>query len=265
MRHAALALLAVVSLPLAAQQNPDFRGATITLVRAAGDLYQQIVSLGSRNERVWVGYTIPGSHTRHVRVCCSLEDDDIRMSNYDDGDFSEDVVVLYRVRNGEITTLRAFSSCTINASGVQIDWLQGVDSRASVAMLAAMAKSNSLAGHKAIFALALHEDATDALIDLAHHGERSKVRSDALFWLAQTAAAKAAGVLRDAVDNDPDEDVRAKAVFGIAQLPNDQSIPLLNELMLTHRSARVRKKAAFWLGQKNDPRALEAIESFLRH
>ena len=72
-------------------------------------------------------------------------------------------------------------------------------------------------------------------------------------------------MLRDAVDNDPDEGVRAKAVFGIAQLPNDQSIPLLAELMRTHRSANVRKKAAFWLGQKNDPRALEAITSFLQH
>jgi hypothetical protein len=34
--------------------------------------------------------------------------------------------------------------------------------------------------------------------------------------------------------------------------------------MRTHRSKNVRKKAAFWLGQKNDPRALQEIESFLR-
>jgi len=27
----------------------------------------------------------------------------------------------------------------------------------------------------------------------------------------------------------------------------------------------VRKKAAFWLGQKNDPRALQAIEDILRN
>ena len=71
-------------------------------------------------------------------------------------------------------------------------------------------------------------------------------------------------MLRDAVDNDPDDEVRARAVFGIAQLPNDQSIPMLTQLMRTHRSRQVRKKAAFWLGQKNDPRAVEAITDYLR-
>ena len=38
----------------------------------------------------------------------------------------------------------------------------------------------------------------------------------------------------------------------------------LVELARTHHSAAVRKKAVFWLGQKNDPRALAAIEDILR-
>jgi len=264
MRHVRLALVLLASLPLAAQHVPDFRGAVVTTVRAAGDLRQQIVSLDSANERVWVGYTIPASRARPVRVCCSLDDENTQITTRHD-DFSEDVDVLYRVNRGEITTIRALSSCSIEAGGAHIYWLDGVDPRASINLLASLAKSDSLLSNKAIFALSLHDGSTDALIDLARHGERAKIRSKALFWLAQTAADKTAGVLRDAVDNDPDEGVRAKAVFGIAQLPNDQSIPLLAELMRTHRSANVRKKAAFWLGQKNDPRALEAIMSFLQH
>lgn len=263
MRHAGIALLVLASLSLAAQQTPDFRGATITPVHAAGDLRKQIESLDSANERVWVGYTIPASHARHVRVCCSLDDDDVNITTLDDDEPAQEVAILYHLRNGAISTVRAFSSCAVSARGAHIYWLDGVRPRDSVNLLAAMAKSDTSAGHKALFALSLHEDATDALIDLAHHGDR-RLRGTALFWLAQTAADKAAGVLRDAVDNDPDEEVRSKAVFGIAQLPNDQSIPLLAELMRTHRNRAVRKKAAFWLGQKNDPRALEAIEAFLR-
>ena len=90
------------------------------------------------------------------------------------------------------------------------------------------------------------------------------MRSKALFWLAQQAGEKVSSTLRDAVDNDPEEDVRAHAVFAISQLPDDQGIPILVELANTHRSTAVRKKAIFWLGQKHDPRALAAIEDILK-
>jgi HEAT repeat protein len=40
---------------------------------------------------------------------------------------------------------------------------------------------------------------------------------------------------------------------------------MLIKLMKTHRDGRVRKKAAFWLGQKQDPRALAAIEDVLKN
>jgi hypothetical protein len=256
------ALLLAFAFPLLAQ-TPNFRGATITTVRAAGDLKRQIESSGASTERAWVGYTIPLARGRRVEVCCSLDDDNINIRTSEDA-LSDDAAILYRVADGRILSIRVFSSCAISAHGASITWIEGVDSRASVEMLFAMAKSNGPLSHKAVFALGLHEGGTDDLIDLARHSETSKLRSDALFWLAQSAGEKAAATLREAVDNDPDDEVRAKAVFGISQLPNDQSIPMLAELMRTHRSAAVRKKAAFWLGQKNDPRAVEAITSYLR-
>ena len=48
-----------------------------------------------------MGYTIPASRARHVHVCCSLDDDDMRMTNVNDGP-GEDVNIVYSVRNGEI-------------------------------------------------------------------------------------------------------------------------------------------------------------------
>jgi hypothetical protein len=274
MRHARLApalLVAIVTVSLAAQEPPKFRGATVTTIRAAGDLRRQIVSLDSSGERAWAGYSIPIARTRRVEICCSyrcgscsLDRDDVNITNVGDDDFAGSVAILYRVENGAITKIRPLGSCGVDASGARIYWIEGVDPRASIDMLSSLAKGNASITNRAILALSLHDGATDALIDLAHFSERSKVRSDALFWLAQTAGEKAAATLRNAVDNDPDEEVRGRAVFGIAQLPNDQSIPLLSELMRTHRSKNVRKKAAFWLGQKNDPRALQEIESFLR-
>ena len=78
-------------------------------------------------------------------------------------------------------------------------------------------------------------------------------------------ARRAASVLRNAVDNDPETDVKEKAVFGISQLPDERSVPILIDLMKTHANPSVRKKAAFWLGQKKDPRALAAFEDILGH
>jgi len=272
MRHARLALaLVVIALPLAAQQPPSFRGATVTTIRASGDLRRQITSLGNPNETVWAGYNVPVIGAHHVEICCSshcgtcaLEGENTNITYVEGDELATSVALLYRIRDHEITKIRPFSSCAVEASGARIYWIEGVEQTASVNMLASMAKGEDSAGKRAVFALSLHAGGTDALIDLAHHAERSKVRSEALFWLAQSAAEKAGRALRDAVDNDPDDEVRGKAVFAISQLPADQSIPLLADLMRNHRSKTVRKKAAFWLGQTNDPRALDAIEGYLR-
>jgi len=273
MKQLALALAAAAALPLLAQQPPNLRGATISAVRASGDLQRQIVSFDNPAERVWVGYSVKMDRPRQIEICCgswncgacSLDGDSTTINvNTSSESLSDTVALLYRVKNGAIATIRAFSNCSVNADGARIYWLEGVDPRASVSMLDSIARSEAGVSKKALFALSLHGGATDALIDIAHHASRSKTRSEALFWLAQTAADKAANAIRDAIENDPDEDVRGKAVFAVAQLPDDQSIPMLTELMRTHHSRNVRKKAAFWLGQKNDPRALAAIEEFLR-
>src|ERR1051326_2390940 len=253
------ALILALTLTLDAQHN--FRGAIVEAVHASGDLRHQIESAGTE----WAGYTIPLGSDRHIEICCSLGDGNDNFNvNIGTDALSDEASILYHIRDGRISSIRVFSTCAIHAHGAHITWIEGVDPRASVNMLYAMAKENTSISHRAVFAIGLHEGGADPLIDLARHSEYSKVRSEALFWLAQFAVEKAGGPLRDAVDNDPDEEVRAKAVFGISQLPDDQSIPMLADLMRTNRSRAVRLNAAFWLGQKNDARAVEAITDYLR-
>ena len=210
----------------------------------------------------WVGYSVPIVDGNHF--VCSW-DDSITISRDDDYNRQSSALhVLYEVEKGRIVTVRLSSpECRYQRT---VQWITTpVDPRESVRFLLDLVNGNEV-GKKAMGALALHRDTKDEeLIALARRHPESKIRSNALFWISQRAGDKAAGVLRDAVDNDPEEDVRAKAVFGISQLPNDKSIPLLIELMKTHRNARVRKKAAFWLGQKDDPRALAALEDLLTH
>jgi hypothetical protein len=271
-----LALTAVVALPILAQ--PAFRGGDVHTVPASGDLAAQIAAIGRSDGESWVGYSIPLASGRHISICCgsydgncgncSLDDESSNITTHEvDRKATMSAAILYRLRAGTVDTVRVFGAdCTIGAEGSRIHWIQGVDVRASAAYLAMLARSeSSRAGKKSTFALWLHPDGTDMLIDLARHGGTSKIRSSSLFWLSQSAGEKAAAALRDAVENDPDDDVKGKAVFGISQLPDDRSIPMLLDLMRTNRNRNVRKKAAFWLGQKHDPRALDAIERFLRN
>jgi len=221
------------------------------------DLRQQIES-----KTGWVGYSVPiaGTHT-----ICSWDDWSQTISSGPCLRPSSALYVLYEVRTGHIESLRLSSpECApINKS---IQWLEGVNPRESARFLRAFIDGDdrSLA-KKAVNALALHQGTADDLIDIARHNSSPKIRSMALFWVSKAAGDRAASVLKDAIDNDPEEDVKTKAVFGISQLPNDQSIPLLIDLIKSNRNRAVRKKAAFWLGQKDDPRALAALEDILKH
>lgn len=113
--------------------------------------------------------------------------------------------------------------------------------------------------------IAMHDHArvVPELIRLARHHASAKVRREAIFWLGQRAGEKAAGELRRAVDEDPDDEVRERAVFAISQLPRDRAVPLLVDLVKTHKRPVVRERAMFWLAQTGDPRALELIEEIL--
>jgi hypothetical protein len=114
------------------------------------------------------------------------------------------------------------------------------------------------------FVLTLTGDAgLDRLIEMARHDESSRVRGQALFWVAQKAGERAVGTLGGAVDDDPDVEVRKRAVFAISQLPRDEGVPKLIALAGTHRDREVRQQAMFWLGQTGDPRALMFFEQVL--
>ena len=101
------------------------------------------------------------------------------------------------------------------------------------------------------------------MITLAKDDRSSHVRSQALFWLAQTAGAKVADMISQAVLNDPDTEVKKRAVFALSQLPKDEGVPRLIEVARTNKNVEVRKQAMFWLGQSKDARALAFFEEVL--
>jgi hypothetical protein len=103
------------------------------------------------------------------------------------------------------------------------------------------------------------------VIEAARNDKDPHIRGQALFWLAQRAAAQVSkDAIQNALTNDPDSAVRERAVFALTQIPNNGGVPQLIDLAKMHRDPAVRKKAMFWLGQSKDPRALDFFAQVLK-
>ncbi len=110
--------------------------------------------------------------------------------------------------------------------------------------------------------------ALSQLLQTARTDLSEDVRESARFWLAQKVVQKMLGDL-NAVNLDPAKhtsseqtDLQKQAVFALTQLDTD-SVPLLIELGNSHNNPEIRQQAIFWLGQGDDPRALDALVSWL--
>jgi hypothetical protein len=109
----------------------------------------------------------------------------------------------------------------------------------------------------------VHARAQAKIIDMARHDANPGVRGESLFWLAQEAGKKVAGVISGAIEYDPNTEVKKRAVFALSEMPPDEGVPLLIQQAQKNANPVVRKEAMFWLGQSKDPRALDFITSVL--
>ncbi len=103
----------------------------------------------------------------------------------------------------------------------------------------------------------------ETLVSIARSDSEPRLRSEALFWLAQKAGQKVSAMIADRIDQDPDTEVKKKAVFALSQLPKDEGVPLLIKVARTNANLEVRKQAMFWLGQSKDPRAVDFFADVL--
>ena len=114
------------------------------------------------------------------------------------------------------------------------------------------------------------KSATDELLSLAKNEPSPKVKSQALFWLAQIAGKKAEGdpriarTLGESAKDDPEAAMRKSAIFALSRLPEEQGVPELIQVASTSKDAATRREAIFWLGQKKDPRALAYLEKVVK-
>ena len=232
---------------------------------AAQPLEREIAAATARGGARWVAYKIRIAGGRRTMDCF----DRSRIALEPASELS----ILARFDGTAVVRLRtATPDCEIDAGGLPVTWLDGVKADESAAWLTSLVTSAPSAGERydrvargALVALAMHEGtvATRSLVAIARGHEVPKMRSDALFWLAQRAGDQAISTIAEAIDRDPDTEVKKKAVFALSQLPKDDGVPKLIDVARNNRNAVVRKQAMFWLGQSNDPRALKFFEDVL--
>jgi hypothetical protein len=232
---------------------------------ATQSLDREVAAATARGGDRWIAYRIKIAGGRRSMDCF----DRTRIAL----EAATEVSILARFEGTTLTRLRtATLDCEIDAGGLPVTWLDGVKTDDSVAWLTALIKSTGTVTDRldrvvkpALVAIAMHEGAaaTRSLVDIARDYSVPKMRSEALFWLAQRAGQQATATIAEAVDRDPDTDVKKRAVFALSQLPKDDGVPKLIDVAKSNRNAAVRQQAMFWLGQSNDPRALKFFEDVL--
>lgn len=262
MRHPIVLLLAG-ALGAVAQQ-PHFENARVETKAVTGGLESTMRSvIAAQSTPAWIGYAV------------AIVPGDRQMCGWDNGqsttrglslEGSTTMFVLYRLEQRAVTKLRlATPDCDIDAGGLPVVWLTGVDAGESVRYLESFIGAGRM-GDPALLAISLHNhpSATPVLIRTAREHASAHVRGQALFWLAQSAQRKLAlDTAAAAIENDPETEVKKKAVFAISQLRDGEGVPKLIELAKSNRNPAVRKQAIFWLGQSKDPRALQFFEEIL--
>jgi hypothetical protein len=267
-----------------AEAPAHFVNARLETRSAAGGLEPAFrAAVATARAPVWIAYEVP-TEGRH-QMCCWDSTDSVglgcpgcRLEGHGsfvvgDRDHRSDrplslegdgtILVLFRAEQGRVGRIRSYSSgCALDAGGLAVVWLTDVRPAESVRLLRSLVATDD----SALPALAFHADpsALDTLIGLARQDPSGHVRGQALFWLAQRAGSKVAGVITRAIEDDPETEVKKRAVFALSQLPHAEGVPLLIDTARKNRNPAVRKQAMFWLGQSNDPRALSFFEEVLK-
>ncbi|HRN54247.1 MAG TPA: HEAT repeat domain-containing protein [Gemmatimonadaceae bacterium] len=187
-----------------------------------------------------------------------------RAAEWEDDCETGPVRVALDVTDRRVTALRSYVGGRWRGDS-DLDLGELPASQAIAFLMQVAAQADTRAARDAIFPALIAEGPSPdaALIAIAKDdGRPREVRSQATFWLSQSAGDRAAAGLRELLD-DPDRQVREQAVFALSQRPDDESVPALIRLARTHQDPQVRRRAVFWLGQKRDPRAVSYFEELL--
>jgi hypothetical protein len=237
----------------------------------------------------WLGYAVPAIGRDRV-VCCGGNGDSngnygcgtcrlegrrydanftSTSSNKTELEAPSSVVVLYRATNGALSKIRVVSdSCVIDAGGLRVAWLTGVNSAQSVEYLSSFVRGQNLResgpehlAQGALTAIAMHGDssADKALNSFVEPSQPESLRKQTAFWLGEARGASGFQTLKRIDRTDPSNEVRAQITFALSLNHEPGALDEMIRLAHEDESAHVRGQALFWLAQKAEQKAASTI------
>ncbi len=281
MKHAWLIALAGAAC-LSAQ--PHLQNAKLENRAVTGSLdstFRGIVS--AQSSPAWIAYAAPQIPGDRTMCCfntvngiswqgCSLEPNQQSVTFGPAGakiylEGAPEFYVFYRIEDKQVARVRDFSlECNIDAGGLPVYFLTGVNAAQSVALLESLVPAvtdsteQRRIANSAISAIGFHRDpAADAALDrLAAPSHSEDIRRQAVMMLGTARGGHGFDALQRILREDPSERVRENAVAAMGQSKEPGAVPALVKAAREDSSARVRGQAIFWLGQTASRQISEA-------
>jgi hypothetical protein len=270
--------------------KPQFANANVEQHQVKTGVAQEVDAWTAAAEKAqWLGYSVPAVASDHRMCCgdyggdwnggrgcgpCQLEGLRSGSSyNVQSGQVNlegpSNLVVLLRAEGRKIGKIRAVSeNCVLDAGGLQITWLSGVNPAESVKLLQRFVDGKGLDEHGgeqpsrgALMAIAMHGDASadQALAGFVAPVKPQGMRKEAAFWAGEARGAAGVQLLKGMGKEDPSSDVRAHVTFALSISRENNAVDEMIRMAHEDASGHVRGQALFWLAQKAGKKASSAI------
>jgi hypothetical protein len=292
-----LVITAALFLTLAAAAQPRMTNAKLqTRQVAAGTLAKEMEAFKKSGQQpLWVGYSVSADTEERFLCCwgdtadfarklgccsgCRLEGRNTMQGSTDNPECgplepANEVNILYRIAEGRVQRIQVYTpNCALDAGGLSLVWLEGVQDRESIAYLrvlanqyAAEADFDKKAANHAVMAIAMHDhpDSDAALAEFIGPPRPPKMREHAAFWLGQRGK-RGFAPLQRAIREEQDPSMRARFVFPLSQNSEPAALDELLRLAKQDTSTKVRRDAIFWLAQKAGQKAAAAISDAIEN
>jgi len=251
----ALWLLAAAA-SLGAQPKLLINAQTDTRSAAAGLEREFKTLLASQPQPAWIGYSVPA--VRNTGWGCEYVRDSGATAGVIHLEPPTEAVILYRVENNAVNRIRAISPyCEIDAGGVPVHWLTGVEPAQSVALLQTMVANRENFGDNPLHAIAMHADpaAVSALERCLAPDQPESIRLRAVSYVAS----RDLNLAKKIIAADRDIRVRERAVSSLANNRQPEAEEMLLSIAATGDDSRLRLQAISGLGRKSGARITTAL------
>lgn len=272
---------------------PKLENGDLQIRELAGSLSDSVTHWASGTSKAeWLGYAVAEVKGDHS-VCCSQSGDErnhangcgrcrlegansgVNISSHGGEEASvklegaRELAVLYRAESGKIGQIRIVSlDCGLDAGGLRVIWLRGVNASASVNLLLKFVQGADLdsrgprnISQEALAAIALHADPASnrALESFVAPTQPESLRKESVFWLGEARGAEGLRILQALAQHDSSIEVRKQVTFALSISREPAAVPEMIRIANDDQSPEVRGQALFWLGQKAGDKAAKAI------